>query len=222
MSLLACRAMRTRVALAIAVLSTSLGACGGVVSSVSSKDAGPPNDGGPGADAPPAHAPSQHRSTATTCTPVPLPPEPNLDAGSLLGPSARFDCHVHTDCTAMPRGRCILVPTNPPYDPGGTRCVYDQCTTDMQCGPGPCQCGDVANSCLAGNCHVDSDCGNGGYCSPEIDPCQGFTLGYYCHTPADTCIDDTDCTNTPPIGRGSCQFDGDAGSWQCDPALCGA
>jgi hypothetical protein len=177
-------------------------------------------------DAPPdatlAHAPGSHRPVAVPCVPAPLPPEPEIpDAG--LGPGATFQCHVHADCTAKPRGRCIFYPTDPPYDPGGTRCVYDECTVDDDCPPdGVCACDNVANTCLPGNCRIDSDCGPGGYCSPSIDPCLKTTLGDFCHTAADTCIDDSDCSNSTAVGLPACEYDTTAGHWACSPGLCGA
>jgi hypothetical protein len=56
-----------------------------------------------------------------------------------------------------------------------------------------CACG-IANQCKKGNCRLDSDCGQGGYCSPAIDTC-GAVLGYYCHSASDECVNDEDCTN---------------------------
>jgi hypothetical protein len=48
----------------------------------------------------------------------------------------------------------------------------DFCGPDTYCSPGPCACGD--------------SCGH----------------GYFCHTPADECLDDSDC----PAGL-ACDFD---------------
>jgi hypothetical protein len=99
-----------------------------------------------------------------------------------------------------------------------------------------------ANHCLtASNCAVDADCGPGGYCSPSVvddfcfcpstalcdatDKCYAGTTevpcacgdscghGTFCHTKADTCLDDEDCGTS-----GTCNFDKLAGHWQC--ALC--
>jgi hypothetical protein len=41
---------------------------------------------------------------------------------------------------------------------------------------------------------VDSDCASG-YCSPSVGSLGTFygIQGYYCHTPKDTCSNDSDC-----------------------------
>jgi hypothetical protein len=72
------------------------------------------------------------------------------------------------------------------------------------------------NFCLAGNCRVDADCGAGGYCSPTFGSCGSFfgVVGYYCHTPKDKCVDDSDC---PP---GDCRYDPIGGSWACGTSFC--
>ncbi|HKU40744.1 MAG TPA: hypothetical protein VJR89_21435, partial [Polyangiales bacterium] len=52
------------------------------------------------------------------------------------------------------------------------------------------------NRCLAGNCRVDADCGQSGYCSPSFGSCGSLdgVVAYYCHTCQDECIDDEDCS----------------------------
>lgn len=167
-----------------------------------------------------ARTPKQHRASSIACSPAPLPPEPQIpDAG--LGPSAVFECRVHADCVEHPRGRCIFHPTDPPFDPGGTRCSYDECQYDTDCmGGAVCACGDVANTCLPGNCRIDSDCGAGHFCSPNIDPCMSTITGYFCHTTADECVDDSDCD--PTQFEMYCQYDGTAGQWTCPRSMCGA
>jgi hypothetical protein len=170
-----------------------------------------------GVDAVPTErVPLHHRTVGTTCTPAPLPSEPEIpDAG--LGPSATFECRTHADRTAQPRGRCIFYPTSPPTDPGGTRCIYDECTTDIVCAPeATCVCGTLANICVQGNCRVDADCGPNGYCSPGLDAC-GNPVGFYCHTAADTCIDDTDCTNGLSM---KCIPDATTHMWGCASIGC--
>jgi len=77
------------------------------------------------------------------------------------------------------------------------------------------------NSCVPGNCQVDADCGTGGYCSPTPALpcnmngrdlyCQG--VGYYCHTPKDECVDDSDCQG---VGSPGCLYDQSAGYWMCE------
>jgi hypothetical protein len=95
---------------------------------------------------------------------------------------------------------------------------------------GPCSCrpatqagqGIVApmstsnNYCLMGNCRVDADCGAGGYCSPTFGSCGSFfgVVGYYCHTPKDKCVDDSDCK------AADCRYDPVGGSWACGTSFC--
>jgi hypothetical protein len=78
----------------------------------------------------------------------------------------------------------------------------------------------LGNTCVQGNCRVDSDCGPG-YCSPSVDSngCTGL-VGYYCHTPSDECIDDADCSmKNGPMG---CMYSTAQGRWTCQTiALCG-
>jgi len=98
-----------------------------------------------------------------------------------------------------------------------------------------------ANACVTeSNCAIDADCGPEGYCSPSVvnDFCDcpvaalctdsgacyaGGTKvscacgdscghGYYCHTPSDTCLDDSDCD------RGTCNYDRLDKRWTC--AIC--
>jgi hypothetical protein len=59
---------------------------------------------------------------------------------------------------------------------------------------------------VGSNCNVDSDCGQGGYCTPYND-------AYYCHRPGDVCFNDDDC----PQGQwgAGCVFETGAGQWQC-------
>jgi hypothetical protein len=94
-----------------------------------------------------------------------------------------------------------------------------------------------------GNCRVDSDCGSGGYCSPSLVdtdcscpmsvgcddaggcwegstrvPCDcqsgdSCGHGYYCHTPCDTCVDDSDCGLTA-----TCNYDVIRHLWGCSTA----
>src|SRR5581483_2271997 len=105
-------------------------------------------------------------------------------------------CLADTDCSAGQNGRCLPTP--------GIACVpecsYDVCRTDTDCATGgPCACrasstDSTPNVCVPGNCLVDSDCGPSGFCSPSglIGTCG---IGYYCHTPNDSCVDDADCAS---------------------------
>jgi Cys-rich repeat protein len=68
------------------------------------------------------------------------------------------------------------------------------------------------NTCMPGNCRVDSDCGAGGYCSPSrgSNGC-GYVEGYYCHTRADLCVNDSDCAG----GNMTCAWSATSGRWEC-------
>ncbi len=204
--------------ISLGVAAAAIVACGGVAQGPTSNGGGgdaatdaPLSDGG----AHDARAPRDHRTGSVTCSPAPVPPEPIIpDAGA--GPGAKYECRAHADCTAQPRGRCIFFPTSPPIEAGGTRCLYDECTTDAACAPGKaCVCNTIANTCYAGNCRVDADCGAGNFCSPTVDGCRIF-VGYYCHTPADTCTDDTDCGTSGFV----CSYRSDTRVWSCGPAGC--
>ena len=108
-------------------------------------------------------------------------------------------------------------------------CDYDQCTTDASCpgtGTQVCSCqGQTAPSqlgygsnCIQANCHTDADCGPGGYCSPTYGlGCGPFfgTEGWYCHTCADTCVNDSDCPT-----NAWCEYDPVVGHWSCNTGVC--
>lgn len=219
------RPVRVASALLLAWALTSFVACGGQLSGATEGteagiDAGPD---APHVDAAPdvslPHPPKEHRPAAIRCATPPLPPEPD-PSKTTFGPGAKFECKVHADCTAQPNGRCVVVETNPPYDPGGTRCVYSTCNVDGDCGTkGVCQCGSVANTCAGGNCRVDADCASG-YCSPSYGACLHELQGYFCHGPADACIDDGDCDATHFLTH--CEVDATSAAWVCPPVMCGA
>ncbi|MCL2449699.1 MAG: hypothetical protein FWD17_12200, partial [Polyangiaceae bacterium] len=136
-------------------------------------------------------------------------------------------------------GRCTAVQT---YS-----CSYDECFSDDDCGPHtPCGCRSSAssngsNDCYYGSqCAVDSDCGPGGYCSPSPPPtycASGYTappgfspsgdparVAYFCHTPADTCTNDTDCGDAgalaTTLSAALCLYDAQAGHWSCQTLDC--
>jgi len=82
--------------------------------------------------------------------------------------------------------------------------------------------GGAGNTCVPGNCRVDADCGTDGYCSPAYNTHScGGVAGYYCHTPKDTCLDDSDCTSSQS-GPQVCTYSTAAGHWACAAQeLCG-
>ena len=133
-------------------------------------------------------------------------------------------CSSDSDCIdAGANGRCVEW-----LGPAGCSCSYDSCAGDTDCPRGQtCACHGSpymfgsGNWCVPGNCQVDGDCGTGGYCSPTPGLpcnmngrdlyCQG--LGYYCHTPKDECVDDSDCQG---VGSPGCLYDQSAGYWKCE------
>jgi len=131
-------------------------------------------------------------------------------------------CLTDSDCTAGTNGRCFS--PNGPGAPGcsPTACSYDDCSSDSDCPARvPCLCRSSAadsnaNVCAAGgNCAVDADCGPGGYCSPGgfADFCS--TPIYFCHTPADTCVDDSDCAQSGSGPLQACNYDVPSGHFAC-------
>jgi hypothetical protein len=156
--------------------------------------------------------PTDHVPALVTCGAHTTPPPP--DGGAM-------SCSTDTDCqgTSFPSCRA------------GT-CQFDACVTSDDCASGTtCGCSDMfngnaayhPNQCLPSNCRVDADCGGGGYCSPTVSsscgPFYGVT-GFYCHTSADTCENDSDCPATSPAGY--CAYDPSVGHWACGSGFCGA
>jgi hypothetical protein len=127
------------------------------------------------------------------------------------------ECNSEADCTAGANGRCGYWSFGPPLY---GMCSYDECFSDSDCDAGlPCECRRYdagANMCAyAGNCRIDSDCSPGGFCSPSgsLEWCEPE---YFCHTSADTCVNDSDCSGT----YGGCNFDSKSGHWDC-ASFCG-
>ncbi len=113
--------------------------------------------------------PLNHRPVAVPCPqqrgedPMPY----CVPAGD--GGCAGNTCNSDSYCTMGTNGRCGRW-----FLPGIATCSYDQCFSDSDCPGGlPCECrtsvtDDAPNICAnGGNCSVDSDCGPGGYCSPQ-------------------------------------------------------
>ncbi len=147
------------------------------------------------------------------------PPPGNCNFGGSGGPGM---CSMDSQCAdAGPNGRCTL-------NNGGVAacfCTYDSCADDKACSQGEtCAChgspytGGQGNHCVPGNCRVDADCGTGGWCSPSYttNGC-GSIGGYYCHTPQDKCVNDSDCPMT--MGPATCSFDTGLGYWACQQEL---
>ena len=155
-----------------------------------------------------AKFPVQHREHADACSSAPRPPGWNTDAAA--GHSGQ--CERDADCTAGRNGRCSA----PGHAP--STCTYDACMNDSECGAQKvCECTGGGNRCVSANCHTDSDCGGLG-CSPtraEMCGNMGGTVGYYCHTKKDDCIEDSDCKDS-----GMCVYSPAGGKWTCNHDSC--
>jgi hypothetical protein len=155
-------------------------------------------------------APRNHRPDDSQCRAVRAPGNCQLMQAMCLEDSM---------CTSGSDGRCVETA-------GGALtclCTYDACTKDTDCPAGQlCVCHDSAftsgmgNTCLMGNCRVDSDCGPNGFCSPShgTSGCGGVT-GYFCHTASDRCADDADCGG----GAKVCAWSSMDARWECQPEL---
>ncbi len=145
-----------------------------------------------------------------------------VDFDDGLGPRCVWtpgECASDANCTTGDNGRCE-------GNRGMFFCTYDTCYTDATCtSGGPCACegqsGSPGNTCLPGNCQTDADCGSGGYCSPTFGGCGDYegVIAYYCHTAADTCLDDADCVD-PVQGPGYCMYTPELGRWACGYGQC--
>ncbi len=156
--------------------------------------------------------PQKHRAVAEAC---PMD-RPVVNVQDDMGEGS---CSANEDCDEGDNGRCV-------NSRGGNMCSYDLCFEDSDCesmGAGVCDCradnAFEANVCRRGDCRVDSDCGDGGYCSPSFGSCGYYSgvVAYYCHTPQDECVDDADCDeNTGAY----CAFDTQRGLWACSTLGC--
>lgn len=171
--------------------------------------------------------PKVHRASPTACTPGRFDsPSTAPDGG--VDPNGYIQCTSHAECNKGKNGRC----SGNGHD--GWRCTYDFCDGDIDCGGGTnvCECEggfrSDNNVCLSQNgCATDRDCGPAGYgwCSPTLGACGHYskTESYQCHTPADECVDDSDCTEngTGPFGGpGYCAYDSTVGHWKCSTSEC--
>lgn len=101
-------------------------------------------------------------------------------------------------------------------------CTSDTCFDDSACPTGQtCAChgspydDGAGNHCVPGNCRNDSDCVPCGWCSPSFSTAGcGSLSGYYCHTPKDQCVDDSDCADAG-VPSTLCGYDTSLGYWRC-------
>ncbi len=163
-----------------------------------------------------AGVPLNHRAVDASCSPAPSPAAGNCPL--------QADCTSSATCTAGTNGRCVEFGGGP----ANCSCTYDTCVQDSDCHSGTlCACsgspflGNAGNSCVAGNCRVDADCGAKGYCSPSAYPQGCGSLGgYYCHTSADQCTNDSDCAKRSlPDGANICVYSTADQRWECQPEL---
>ena len=119
------------------------------------------------------------------------------------------------DCTSGMNGRCTSGGRLGPH------CTYDTCFSDTDCDANQvclCDGGDGgSNHCVTTTCRTNNDCG-GQTCSPTFGSCGGFVgvVSYACHTAADECTVDTDCS-----GAGAyCKFDPALSHWRCADDFC--
>jgi hypothetical protein len=173
------------------------------------------SSGGSVAESDAGRVPVNHRPSDAQCSTSAAP-------GGCAGPFPDPDdagCASDNHCTeAGTNGRCINQgggPAAPCF------CTFDKCLVDTDCPNGQtCACHGApytdghGNTCVPGNCRVDADCGAEGYCSPSsLTACGNSLAGYYCHTAADLCIDDSDCS-----GEG-CVYSTTNSRWECGGAL---
>jgi hypothetical protein len=162
--------------------------------------------------APATEIPPQHRSAAQACSPTP--------ASAMVAwvyDATGTPCTSDAQCTsdAGLQGHCLH-----------GACSIDECLTDDDCaGGGVCLCSSAMgssaivsqNRCVLGNCRVDADCGADGYCVPSAGIC-GID-GFYCHTPADSCVDPTIDCGAPCTT--ACSYFHDKGAFACLAPICG-
>jgi hypothetical protein len=151
-------------------------------------------------------------------------------------------CERDRDCTAGERGRCLASRFPCVVSCSYDECSRDaDCADKTPCECRTSAAVVTPNHCVsASNCRVDADCGPNGFCSPSLldelcacvsvdycttigdtsvcspGPCacgDSCGHGYFCHTPADTCLDDADCAT------GACNFDLAHQSWLCTGCL---
>jgi hypothetical protein len=195
----------------VVLAAATLSACGAETELLAAGDGGSSSSSSGG-----MRVPAQHRQSDAQCS-TPAPPGNCSNSTGFAG-----RCSDDSTCTAGANGRCI--------SPGGgvpipCTCTYDECMHDTDCAGEACAChgsaftGGYGNRCVSGNCRTDADCGAGGYCSPSevADSCGDSLLGFFCRTPGDLCVDDSDCpaaTGGTP-GTPVCVYTPGGARWEC-------
>jgi hypothetical protein len=205
---------------------------------------GAPDPSAPHDTAHPAngHCAASSVVTTTSCPKRTIPPS---------NKSSDRGCKSDADCKNGIEGRCVdsgfradrsLRPSGnllaePPAAPPPTICVYDQCTTNADCGAhARCQCGSESSraACVTLDaCSADADCGeamlcvcgtdglpNGcraGNCRTDADcpgqKCQGGPSGNFCTTDHDACRERAQCD--APNAYRICDWDRTKKAWGC-------
>lgn len=216
-----------------------------IVAAVAACHGGPDaNHGGAGGHAPNGTCAASSVVTTTSCTKRAIPAS---NASSKRGCKSDADCKDGVDGRCVKNGdyvegRLVRSPllAGPPAMPPPTICVYDQCSTNTECGPkARCWCGEGSgrnrcvqlDACLAdADCgpHRLCECGAGGSpnqcmsgdcrsdadCGGDAGSCLHGEAGRFCATAGDGCRTQEDCRGKSAEYE-TCDFDGSTASWQC-------
>jgi hypothetical protein len=119
-----------------------------------------------------------------------------------------FDCPANQPCECRASD----------FDSTANTCVAgSNCRVDSDCGPcGYCSPSQVNVFCFCPSTALCKDGGGGCYEGTSTGwkevPCScgdACGHGYFCHTPNDSCVDDSDCK------QGTCNFDTQEKRWSC-------
>jgi hypothetical protein len=125
--------------------------------------------------------------SATCSDPYPPSHEASCSAGYGV-------CSSNADCNDAPYGACGY----PADITAVCDCNYG-CMTDADCGPGRvCMCApvDEGTLCIEAECQTDADCDPGYRCALSPGALwYGQRASQHCHSAADECLGDADCTD---------------------------
>jgi hypothetical protein len=135
-------------------------------------------------------------------------------------------CKTAADCIGDTYGRCL-------QDPLGT-CLCDYgCATDADCDAGfvcaPSGVVGTHSTCIAAECTIDDECGEGLCGLSDYEGCCGTTYVIACADPDEPCHLDSECPDAPcspefperGIVDYQCSYQSDSapvdGDWTCEP-----